>query len=337
MRDEITQEQIDTYRKNGFVAIERFYDADEIAQWRAAVEEAVNKRLQAVESGLTSGELKQSLTSRLKAPLKSLMGKGAAEAIRNAARKVLGSKIVPVGFNGVLNTNQGEKDSYYAQVYIQCIRLAAENDVVRKFVCDPRVGKVIAQLNGCDGIRLYHDQALFKPAFGNPTAWHLDNPFWSFFSRQSSTMWVALEDATMSNGCMWYIPGSHLTANQKNLSIGEDFAGLMRLYPDWKKIDPIPCAVPAGSVVIHNGLCAHGAGVNMTSRPRRAFACAFMPEGSTFNGNKDVLPDDYFKSLKVGDLLNNESLHPLIWSRSASPKSFGGASSSRHVLAGAAA
>jgi hypothetical protein len=53
----------------------------------------------------------------------------------------------------------------------------------------------------------------------------------------------------------------------------------------------------------------------MTNRPRKAFACAFMPEGSIFNGRKDVLPDDYFKSLKPGDILNNDDLHPLIWRR----------------------
>ena len=43
--------------------------------------------------------------------------------------------------------------------------------------------------------------------------------------------------------------------------------------------------------------------------------CAYMPDGATFNGQKNILPDDYFKSLKVGDLLNNDEQNRLIWRR----------------------
>jgi len=51
----------------------------------------------------------------------------------------------------------------------------------------------------------------------------------------------------------------------------------------------------------------------MTPNTRKAMTCAFMPVGSTFNGNKNVLPDDYFKTLKIGDLLNNDEQNPLIY------------------------
>jgi phytanoyl-CoA hydroxylase len=332
MKDQITQEQIDIYNHQGFLMVPNFFESDEVRQWREFTEEAVNSRLENVTKGMESGEVKESFTSKMKKPLKAALGKNGAEKLRTAARSVLGSKIVPIGFNGVLNTNQGDKDSYYAQVYVQCIRLAFEHEGMRKLILDRRIGKFAAKLAGVSGMRLYHDQALFKPAYGNPTAWHLDNPYWSFSSRQAMTMWVAVEEATMSNGCMWYIPGSHLTATNKNLPIGENFAGLFKLYPEWKKIDATPAPVPAGSVVFHNGLTAHGAGVNMTSRPRRAFACAFMPDGSTFNGNKDVLADDVFKSLKVGDVLNDEAVHPLLWHERMDVEAPGEAAGSRRAV-----
>ena len=47
--------------------------------------------------------------------------------------------------------------------------------------------------------------------------------------------------------------------------------------------------------------------------------CAYMPDGSTFNGTQNVLPDDYFKSLKVGDLLNDEQNNRLIWHKNGLP------------------
>jgi len=314
MKDVLTPEQISTYHEQGFVAIEGFFDAEERRQWWEATEDAVQRRLSALRAGLESGTVRKSFTSRVKAPVLGMLGPKGAQTARNALRAVLGEKRVPKGFNGVMNTNQGDEDSYYARVYIQCIRLHAEHEQMRKLILDPRIGRVAATLAGTTGMRLYHDQALFKPAQGNPTAWHLDNPFWSFHSPKAMTMWIALDDATLGNGCMWYVPGSHKTATaDKNLNIGEDFAGLFKMYPEWKKIDPVAAPCPAGSVVFHNGLTAHAAGANMTNHPRRAFAVAFMPEGSVFNGRQDVLSSDYFKTLNVGDVLNDNEVHPLLW------------------------
>ena len=53
----------------------------------------------------------------------------------------------------------------------------------------------------------------------------------------------------------------------------------------------------------------------MTNRPRRAMTCAYMPDGSTFNGQQNVLPAEYFRSLTVGDTLNDDRINPLIWHR----------------------
>jgi hypothetical protein len=53
----------------------------------------------------------------------------------------------------------------------------------------------------------------------------------------------------------------------------------------------------------------------MTNRPRRAMTCAYMPDGSTFNGVRNILPEEYFNSLKVGDLLNDDVVNPLIYTK----------------------
>ncbi|MFY7952778.1 MAG: phytanoyl-CoA dioxygenase family protein, partial [Armatimonadaceae bacterium] len=79
------------------------------------------------------------------------------------------------------------------------------------------------------------------------------------------------------------------------------------------RIEPVACPCPAGSAVFHNGLTAHGAGANMTNKPRRAMTCAYMPEGSTFNGQQNVLPTEYFEKLAIGDRLDNPVINPLIW------------------------
>ena len=58
----------------------------------------------------------------------------------------------------------------------------------------------------------------------------------------------------------------------------------------------------------------------MTRHSRRAMTCAFMPDGSTFNGNRNILPQQYFESLSVGDFLDDEKQNPLIWKKPASPE-----------------
>jgi phytanoyl-CoA hydroxylase len=265
MRNELTQAQIDRYRTDGFLVIEGFLDAEELAEWRRCTDEAVAERLA-------------------------------------AAGRVL--------------NNQADPDAYYAQVFTQCLRLADTHAGMRRLMLDARLGKMGAALAGVDGIRIWHDQALIKPPLGNPTAWHLDNPYWSFTSHDSLSIWVALDDATLANGCMWYVPGSHRTARHDNVGIGHNMADLFKAYPEWRAIEPVPCPCPAGSAVWHSGLTAHGAGVNMTIHPRRAMTCAYMPDGSTFNGKRNILPEEYFASLKIGDVLDDERQNPLIWHRS---------------------
>lgn len=211
-------------------------------------------------------------------------------------------------------TNQGDPENYYARVFTQCIKLADTHAGMRGLMHDERLGRMAAALSGASGIRIWHDQALIKPPFGNPTGWHLDNPYWSFYSPMSLSIWVALDDATLGNGCMWYLPGTHKAERYENVAIGQNLADLFRHYPEWMEISPVSCPCPAGSAVFHSGLVAHGAGANMTNRPRRAMTCAYMPDGAVFNGEKNVLPDAYFASLAKGDVLDDDAIVPLIYS-----------------------
>ena len=269
MRDEVTAEQIRSYREHGFLVIEDFLDAGELEVWRRVTEEAVEQRL------------------------------GAAP---------------PTGAHALRNQDGGE--TYYTRVFTQCLRLADIHAGMRELIYDRRIGRLGATLAGVGGLRVWHDQALFKPPYGNPTAWHLDCPYWSFSHRDALSIWIALDDATLTNGCLYYVPGSHKTAEfDRNVGIGPNLGGLFGAYPEWFESDPVPCPCPAGSAVWHCGLTAHGAGANMTPRPRRAMTCAFMPDGATFNGQKNILTDAMIAKLQVGDVLDDEQQNPLIWSR----------------------
>lgn len=310
----LSPEQIAQYREVGYLLVPDFLNAEELNRWRNAAEAAVETRLAALQEGKALGELRLPLTAKLRSSVEGVIGEKGVVKLRRAAQQLLGPNLLPAGFSGVLDTNQGDQNSFYARVYTQVIGTSRENEELRRFVRDTRLGEMVARLAEMSGVRIYHDQALFKMPGNNFTSWHLDAPFWSFHSPQALTMWLALDDATEENGCMQYLPRSHHTARMdKNLSIGADFDGLLKLYPNWRGIEPVAIPCRAGTAVFHNGLIAHAAGSNRTDQPRRAYAVAFMPHDAAFNGIRDVMPNQYFKTLKVGDRLDNDALYPLIW------------------------
>ena len=71
----------------------------------------------------------------------------------------------------------------------------------------------------------------------------------------------------------------------------------------------------AGSCSFHNALLVHGAGANMTGGWRRAMTCGFMPYGSTFNGNQNILSDEQFASYEIGDVIDDDNQNPVVWHR----------------------
>ncbi len=271
MKNQITEGQIDSYQKNGFVIIEDFLSSNELDDWREAV----------------------------------------AEAIQEREGRKFPDKDVKIGEDDGIN----EDADYYGKVFDQLLNLWQTNERMKNIMWDERIGQMAAQLSRQDGIRIWHDQTLIKRPWANPTAWHLDTPFWSFDHREALSIWVALDDATLENGCLFFIPGSHKKTTFENPGITKNMDAVFDFYPQFKQSQSIPAVMKAGSCSFHNGLCIHGAHANMTPGFRRAMTCAYMPDGSVFNGQQNVLSDEQVAKLKVGDPLNDDRQNPLIYSR----------------------
>ena len=217
------------------------------------------------------------------------------------------------------DTKLGEDDGinkesdYYGKVFDQLLNLWQTNDKIKEIMLDERIGKMVATLAGWDGTRIWHDQALIKRPWANPTSWHLDTPFWSFSDRRALSVWVALDDATYENGCLYFIPGSYHKTGFENPGIGKNMDAVFDFYPQFIQSKSVAVPMKAGSCSFHNGLTIHGAGANMTNGFRRAMTCAYMPDGAAFNGIKNILTDEQVAKLKIGDLLNDEAQNPLIY------------------------
>ncbi|MDX2064351.1 MAG: phytanoyl-CoA dioxygenase family protein [Fimbriimonadaceae bacterium] len=115
--------------------------------------------------------------------------------------------------------------------------------------------------------------AIFKPAgHGAATPWHQDEAYWDpNWQYQNASIWMPLQEATLENGCLWFVPGSHEWEVTEHQPIGGDVRvhGLEMTNLDLVK-DAVACPLPAGGVTIHRNRTAHYAGPNTSETPRRA-------------------------------------------------------------------
>lgn len=153
-----------------------------------------------------------------------------------------------------------------------------------------KIVPLMAQLMGTNTVRVWHDQVQIKPShIGGPTLWHQDHPYWPVIAPADLvSAWVALDDATLENGAMHMVPGSHKWGPHKNGTIGTNREtwgpdpDYDALPPEARTTLPVPVPVPKGGVVFHHCLTWHGAPPNRTGRGRPAIAVHYMPEWTRY-------------------------------------------------------
>ena len=128
-------------------------------------------------------------------------------------------------------------------------------------------------------IKLYCDQLMMKSRYtGTVTDWHQDSVAWPYFVPQDHvSCWVALDDATVENGCMTVIPGSHKWGPIKSEYRKQFLAN--QLLPD-----PVPIELAAGSCMFHHGLNFHRTGANPTPHRRRGLALHYLRSETMYLG-----------------------------------------------------
>lgn len=158
-----------------------------------------------------------------------------------------------------------------------------------KLVLSPLIGRIAARLAGIRGIRLWHDQLLFKPPQSGEAGnigWHQDRGYWLCLDNDMAiTAWVALEDVNEKNGCMEVVPGSHRWG-----LLGEDHFYHQDIDQQRKRIEektgqPFTtksCVLPAGCVSFHHCLTIHGSRANTSTRPRISIAVHLIPDGTRY-------------------------------------------------------
>jgi ectoine hydroxylase-related dioxygenase (phytanoyl-CoA dioxygenase family) len=149
------------------------------------------------------------------------------------------------------------------------------DDLVLSICKSSLILDVVEDLLGPD-IKLYTDQLFLKPpVHGGAQDWHQDSATWTFFAPHDHlTVWIAIDEATVENGCLQYIPGSH--------KLG---------YVDPKhtkalvaQLEEPAVAVPRkpGYAVLHHSLTLHSSGPNRTPQRRRGLAIHYIRSSTRY-------------------------------------------------------
>jgi ectoine hydroxylase-related dioxygenase (phytanoyl-CoA dioxygenase family) len=164
--------------------------------------------------------------------------------------------------------------------------LVTRSDFLRELASSPPFADIAHDLVG-PGARLYWDQAVYKkPEKPRRFPWHQDNGYNFVEPQQYLTVWLALTDASETNGCPWVVPGLHRHGTLRHRYV--DPLGF-ECFPDHP--DKVAASVPAGGAVVFSSLTPHLTGPNTTDAVRKAYILQYAPDGATvMKGDPDAGP-----------------------------------------------
>jgi ectoine hydroxylase-related dioxygenase (phytanoyl-CoA dioxygenase family) len=143
-------------------------------------------------------------------------------------------------------------------------------------------------------VRFWHDQLFCKPArHGGVVAWHQDYSYWTRTVPMAHlTCWIGLDDSTIDNGCVHYVPGSHRWPLLPITGLAGDMEAIREVLDDeqWAMFqNPVAVELKAGEATFHHPLMVHGSFANRTDRPRRATVINVFRDGVRSDTNEVLL------------------------------------------------
>jgi ectoine hydroxylase-related dioxygenase (phytanoyl-CoA dioxygenase family) len=158
---------------------------------------------------------------------------------------------------------------------------------------NPAFVMAASQLLGNRAVRFWHDQLFCKPAHhGGVVAWHQDYSYWTRTGPiQHLTCWIALDDSTTENGCLYYVPKSQNWGLLDKPELAGDMNGIMNYLNEEQKKEfkPVPIELDAGYGTFHHPLLMHGSYENKSNRSRRAFVLNVFADGTASNSDAEML------------------------------------------------
>ena len=209
-----------------------------------------------------------------------------------------------------------EERASFGKAFLQVANLWEHSDIVKEFVFSERLANIAADLLGVRGVRLYHDQALYKEPSGGITPWHADQYYWPLSSDRTITVWVPLQATSLEMGPLSFAAGSQTMEFGRDLAISDESEA--QLQVELEKADFPVYREPfnLGDVSFHTGWTFHRAGANASDAPRAVMTVIYMDADITVvepvHASQQSEIDNWMPGTGVGEVPASEK-NPILY------------------------
>lgn len=206
----------------------------------------------------------------------------------------------------------------YGKAFLQLFNLWRSDPDIHELVFSRRLAQIAADLMQTAGVRLYHDQALFKEAGGGITPWHADQFYWPLETDRTVTAWIPLQHTPLEMGPLEFSAGSHWIVAGRELAISDESE--QKIGEKLRVTDFVHVVEPfdSGEVSFHSGWVFHRAGANTTDQMRKVMTVIYMDKDMTLkNPENDSQRNDWntwCPEAQVGSVIDTP-LNPILFSR----------------------
>ena len=209
-----------------------------------------------------------------------------------------------------------EQRSTYGKAFLQLFNLWQEDEVVKQFVFSKRMAKIASDLMQVNGVRIYHDQALFKEGGGGITPWHADQYYWPLETDKTVTAWIPLQATPLELGPLEFSAASHQIVEGRDLEIGDESEIIIQQKLKVTNFEHVIEAFDLGEISFHSGWVFHRAGANTTNDMRKVMTVIYMDKDMVLKNpeNKNQINDwnTWCPGANIGEIINTP-LNPVLY------------------------
>jgi ectoine hydroxylase-related dioxygenase (phytanoyl-CoA dioxygenase family) len=208
--------------------------------------------------------------------------------------------------------------STYDRAFLQVMNLWERSALVARFVMGQRLARIAAELLEVRGVRLYHDQSLYKEPGGGITPAHADQYYWPLASDRTITAWIPLQPVPLEMGPLGFYAGSQSVAFGRELGISDESEARIteNMAHHGFRYDVGPFDL--GQVSFHLGWTFHKAGPNTGSQPRSVMTVIYMDADMrlvpALNAIQANDRDQWCPGACEGEVIDTRK-NPVVWSR----------------------
>lgn len=205
----------------------------------------------------------------------------------------------------------------YGKAFLQLFNLWMENTVVKELVFSKRLAKIASELMEVNGVRVYHDQALYKEAGGGITPWHADQYYWPLETDKTVTAWMPLQETPLNMGPLEFSAGSQAIVEGRELEISDESEEILKQKLRVNNFKHVIEAFDLGEISFHSGWLFHRAGANVSNEMRKVMTIIYIDKDMILKNpeNKNQIHDwnTWCPNVKVGEIVNSPK-NPVIYS-----------------------